>query len=73
MKNRLEVAKELMRDDGLIFVELDYNEVSYLKVLMDDIFGRENYINTITVKSSSSSGTKISHINKTIIKLKILF
>ena len=43
MKNRLEIARELLRDDGVIFVQCDDNEQAYLKVLMDEIFGRENY------------------------------
>ncbi len=42
MKNRLEVARELLRDDGVIFVQCDDNEQAYLKVLMDEVFGREN-------------------------------
>ena len=42
MKNRLEVASELLRDDGVIFVQCDDNEQAYLKVLMDEVFGREN-------------------------------
>ena len=44
MKNRLEVAKQLLRDDGVIFVQCDDNEQAYLKVLMDEVFGRENFI-----------------------------
>ena len=44
MKNRLEIAKELLRDDGVIFVQCDDNEQAYLKVLMDEIFGRENFV-----------------------------
>ncbi|WP_211246924.1 DNA methyltransferase [Ureaplasma canigenitalium] len=47
MKNRLELAKKLLRDDGVIFVNLDHNEVHYCKVLMDSIFGRENFVNEI--------------------------
>lgn len=43
MKNRLEVAKKLLRDDGVIFVQCDDNEQAYLKVLMDEIFGRVNF------------------------------
>jgi len=38
MKNRLEVAKDLLADDGVIFVQCDDNEQAYLKVLMDEIF-----------------------------------
>ena len=37
MKNRLEVARELLSDDGVIFVQCDDNEQAYLKVLMDEI------------------------------------
>ena len=56
MKNRLEVAKELLRDDGCIFVQCDDNEQAYLKVLMDEIFGRENKISMITVKVKAPAG-----------------
>ena len=48
MKNRLEIARELLRDDGVIFVQCDDNEQAYLKVLMDEIFGRENFESCIT-------------------------
>ena len=44
IKNRLEIARELLRDDGVIFVQCDDNEQAYLKVLMDEIFGRENFV-----------------------------
>jgi adenine-specific DNA-methyltransferase len=43
MKNRLEVARELLRSDGSIYVHLDYNEVHYCKIVMDEVFGRENF------------------------------
>lgn len=42
MKNRLEIARQLLRDDGAIVCNIDYNEQAYLKVLMDEIFGRGN-------------------------------
>lgn len=44
MKNRLELARKLLREDGSIFVQCDDNEQAYLKVLMDGIFGRDNFI-----------------------------
>ena len=50
MKNRLEIAKEFLSDDGIIFVQCDNNEQAYLKVLMDEIFGRNNCINEIIWK-----------------------
>ena len=50
MKNRLEVAKELLRDDGVIFVQCDDNEASYLKILMDEIFGNTAYATTFYIQ-----------------------
>lgn len=47
MKNRLEVARDLLSDDGFIFIQCDDYENAYLKILMDDIFGKENYRNSI--------------------------
>ena len=65
MKNRLEVAKELLANDGVIFVQIDDNEQAYLKVLMDEIFGRENRNSVICVKVSSESGVKVN-VNKPV-------
>src|SRR5690554_5353107 len=47
MKNRLEIAKELLSDNGGIYVQADWNEIHYLKILMDDVFGRENFRNEV--------------------------
>ena len=47
MKNRLEVAKDLLSDDGIIAISCNDNEQAYLKVLMDEIFGNENFISTV--------------------------
>ncbi|MBD3203715.1 site-specific DNA-methyltransferase [Candidatus Woesearchaeota archaeon] len=49
MKNRLEIGKKLLRNDGVIFVHCDSNEQAYLKVLMDEIFKRDNFIDIITL------------------------
>ncbi|GAA7187846.1 site-specific DNA-methyltransferase [Helicobacter pylori] len=48
MKNRLEAAREFLSDNGVIFVQCDDNEQAYLKVLMDEIFLRENFVSCIT-------------------------
>lgn len=56
MKNRLEVARELLRDDGVIFVQCDDNEQAYLKVLMDEIFGRENFVGGLINQRASGGG-----------------
>ncbi|MGL2466137.1 site-specific DNA-methyltransferase [Helicobacter pylori] len=47
MENRLELAHALLNDKGVMFVSIDDNEQAYLKVLMDEIFLRENFVNTI--------------------------
>lgn len=47
MKNRLEIGCKLLRSDGCIWINADDSECQYLKVLCDDIFGRENFLNTI--------------------------
>ncbi len=58
MKNRLSVANELLKDSGAIFVQIDHHEMPYLKVLMDEIFSEENFVQIITVKTSSPAGFK---------------
>lgn len=47
MKNRLEVARELLSDEGVIFISVDDDEQAYVKILMDNIFGRNNFVNNI--------------------------
>ncbi|WP_404912439.1 site-specific DNA-methyltransferase [Mesomycoplasma hyopneumoniae] len=44
MNERLRLAKDLLKDDGIIFVSIDDAEQAYLKVLMDEIFGEENFV-----------------------------
>jgi adenine-specific DNA-methyltransferase len=88
MKNRLVVARELLSEDGLIWVQTDDGEVNYLGVLLDEIFGRENSINIVTVKtkiggvSGSSEGKSLKDTtefiqvyakNKEFIDLKPIF
>ncbi len=47
MKNRLEVAKTLLADDGSIWLSIDADESHYLKILCDEVFGRENFIDEV--------------------------
>lgn len=63
LKNRLEVAKRLLRPDGAIYVQLDYNEVHYAKVLMDEIFGEENFQREIIWRIGWVSGYKTTANN----------
>ncbi len=52
MRNRLRIAKDLLSNTGVIFVQCDDNEQAYLKILMDEIFDRDNFISTIAVVSN---------------------
>jgi len=56
MQNRLHVAKEMLTTDGNIFVHIDVNESHYLKVLCDEILGRENFVQEIIWAYGSPSG-----------------
>jgi adenine-specific DNA-methyltransferase len=56
MKNRLEVAKDLLKNDGIIFVQIDSEERDYLKILLDEVFKRENYLNNIVVRKKQAAG-----------------
>jgi len=57
MKNRLVLAKRLLKPNGSIFVHLDFNESHYAKVLMDEIFGKENFKNHIIWCYTGPSGS----------------
>lgn len=70
MKNRIEIIMDLLSDDGIFVVQCDDNEQAYLKVLLDGIFGRQNFMNNIVVKMSDLSGPKMAHINKRFPKIK---
>lgn len=54
MKERLELARDFLRDDGAIFISIDDRECAYLKILCDDIFGRINFVCTIPRKTRAS-------------------
>lgn len=56
MYSRLRLLKNLLAEDGVIFVQLNDEEMNYCKVMMDEIFGRDNFINLIAVKTKNSSG-----------------
>lgn len=70
LKNRLEIARDFLCEDGLFFVHLDDNEDAYVKVVMDELFGRDNYLASVSVKSATPSGLKTAHKEKTIINTK---
>ena len=56
MRDRLYLLRKLIRKDGIIFVHVDDEEMAYLKVLMDEIYGRDNFISQIAWERSSVAG-----------------
>src|SRR5699024_3926280 len=60
-KNRLDLAKNLLKSNGSIFIHCDDSENAYLKVLCDEIFGHENFVNQIIWQSTFAQQNR-SHI-----------
>ena len=63
MKNRLEIAKDLLTNDGAIYLQLDFNCVHYAKVLMDSVFGKDNFQREIIWRIGWVSGYKTADNN----------
>lgn len=70
MYPRLKLARELLSDDGVVFISIDDNEQGNLKKLCDEIFGADNFVCLLCVKMSHLSGMKMSHKDKKIPKIK---
>lgn len=60
MERRLLIAKDMLRDSGVILISIDDNEYAHLKLLMDEVFGEANYIGTVTWQGSPSSLSKFT-------------
>jgi len=56
MNERLKILYTLLSDDGVLFIHLDDIEIHYCKVMLDEIFGRNNFVSQITYERSSVSG-----------------
>lgn len=68
MMPRLKLLRELLRDDGVIFVSIDDNEVHHLRMLMDEVFGEANYVGTIVWRNvTDNNPTRINKDNEFII------
>ena len=65
MHKRLEILCNLLSEDGAICVQIDATEMAYLKVVMDEIFGRSNFINMISVKTKIA-GVSGSNLGKSL-------
>lgn len=70
MYQRIKLLKNLLKNDGVFCMHLDDQEVFYAKIICDEIFGRDKFVTSIAIKSSTPSGLKTAHRNKTIIKQK---
>ena len=62
MYPRLFIARQLLREDGLIFVSIDDIELHNLRMLMNEIFGEENFLAQITWKNVYGGGSKSKHV-----------
>ena len=54
MRDRLEIIRRLMAEDGSLWITIDDNEAHYLKVLCDEIFGRANFVSNVVWQKKSS-------------------
>jgi adenine-specific DNA-methyltransferase len=63
MKNRIEQAYNFLKSDGVIFIHCDDNEQAYLKVLMDEVFGRHNFVSTL-IHQRAKGGGNAKHVVK---------
>ncbi|MBS0646721.1 MAG: site-specific DNA-methyltransferase [Verrucomicrobia bacterium] len=63
MRDRLKILHRLLRNDGFIFIQIDNNEMAYLKVLMDEIFGRQNFVNDIIWKRRGGAANPSNRLN----------
>ena len=70
MRDRLLLLRKLLGNTGILFAHIDYQEQHYLKIVLDEVFGRENFVNDIAIRDSHPSGLKLAHKDKTIIKTK---
>ena len=56
MKERFEILRRLLANDGVLFCQLNDDEAAYCKVLLDEVFGRNNFINQVSVKMKQTAG-----------------
>ena len=63
MYSRLLIARTLLREDGVIFISIDDNEVHHLRKLCDEVFGEDNFIGTF-INNSTPNARDYGHIGK---------
>ncbi len=60
--SRIKIARDLLTDDGLIFISIDDNEVRNLKIICDEIFGEKNFISQLIWQSKKGGGNDSKYI-----------
>lgn len=55
MYPRLYITKQLLKEDGVIFISIDDNEIAQLKLMMDEVFGEENFIGQIVLQTATDN------------------
>jgi adenine-specific DNA-methyltransferase len=73
LENRLTLAREFLNDAGSIFVRCDYNGNMYVRLLMDDIFGRENFKNEVVINRTQEFFKFARGLNKFMVDIDALF
>ena len=63
MRDRLEIIRRLLSDDGSLWITIDDNEAHYLKVLCDEIFGRRNFVSNVIWQKAYGPRSNASHIS----------
>lgn len=63
MYSRLFVSRNLLQDDGVIFISIDDNEVHHLRMIMDEIYGEDNFIAMFVWKTRQASGKQVTKQN----------
>ena len=61
---RLELLRELLAEDGSIWVSIDDNEAHYLKVIMDEVFGRKNFITNVVWRKNYAPKSSARHFSE---------
>lgn len=70
MYYRIKEFHRLLSPDGVLLIEIDDNEMPYLRIVLDEIFGRNKFVASISVKSNNISGNKTANKEKTILRNK---
>ncbi|MDQ0567509.1 adenine specific DNA methylase Mod [Mycoplasma yeatsii] len=73
LNERLIMAHQLLKDDGVIFVSIDDSEQAYLKVLMDEIFGEENFVGNIVWQKKNEGSAEDSKFIKVLTEYVLVY